>query len=60
MHLNSVKSLFRFSTIVIKFSNFNSMLTSISSSKLKVDFHFANGSQSDIVISDDKIITDKS
>ena len=36
------------------------MLTSISSSKLKVDFCFANGSQSDIVISDDKIITDKS
>ena len=36
------------------------MLTSISSSKLKVDFRFANGSQSDIVISDDKNITDKS
>ena len=38
------------------------MLTSISSSKLKVDFCFANGSQSDsdIVISDDKIVTDKS
>ena len=51
---------FRFSTIVIKFSNFNRMLTSISSSKLKVDFCFANGSQSDIVKSDDKIITDKS
>ena len=46
--------------IVIKFSNFNSMLTSISSSKLSVDFCFANSSQSDIVISDDKIITDKS
>ena len=46
--------------IVIKFSNFNRMLTSISGSKLKVDFCFANGSQSDIVISDDQIITDKS
>ena len=46
--------------IITEFSNFNRMLTSISSSKLKVDFCFANGNQSDIMISDDKIITDKS
>ena len=45
--------------IVIEFSNFNRMLTSISSLKLKVDFCFANSNQSDM-ISDDKIITDKS
>ena len=46
--------------IVIEFSNFNRMLTSFFSLKLKVDFSFANGNQSDIMISDDKIITDKS
>jgi len=44
--------------IVIEFSDFNRMLTSISSSKLKVDLCFANSSQSDKWY--DKIITDKS
>ena len=55
--LLNIQSLFRFTTIVIEFSNFNRLLTNISSSKLKVDFCFANDSQSDIVVSDDKIIT---